>query len=112
MEREEDWQKLRQGVFDFFELEEPLLESMGDRVAMLVWRLYRVSRFETEAIRQYLDDVPGDWHASLRLEGRAAPNAPTKADVEEMNRCHAWLRRSTGYRRKRRSVFKRVSRPC
>jgi hypothetical protein len=86
VEREEDWLKLRQGVFDFFELEGPLLESLGDRVAMLVWRLYRVARFETEAIRQYLDDVPGDWYASLRLEGRVAPDAPSMADVEEMNR--------------------------
>jgi hypothetical protein len=76
VEREEDWVKLRQGVFDFFELEGPLLESLGDRVAMLVWRLYRVARFETEAIRQYLEDVPGDWYASLRLEGRVAPDAP------------------------------------
>jgi hypothetical protein len=86
VEREEDWHKLRQGVFDFFELEGPLLESLGDRVAMLVWRLYRVARFETEAIRQYLEDVPGDWYASLRMEGRTAPDAPSRADVEEMNR--------------------------
>jgi len=86
IEKEEDWHRLRQGVFDFFELEGPLLESLGDRVAMIIWRLYRVARFETESVRQYLEDVPRDWYASLRLEGRVAPDGPSKADVEEMNR--------------------------
>jgi len=86
VEREEDWERLRQGVFEFFELEGPLLESLGDRAAMLIWRLYRTARFETEAIRHYLDDVPEDWKSSMRLEGLPIPDKATKEQVQEMNR--------------------------
>jgi hypothetical protein len=86
IEREEDWQRLRQGVLEFFELEGPFFEALGDQVAAAVWRLYRVIRFETEAIRQYIEDVPADWYASMRLEGRTVGGGPTKEDVEEMNR--------------------------
>jgi len=86
VEREEDWLELRRDVFEFFELEGPLLESLGDRAAMIIWRLYRAARFETESIQQYLEDVPGDWYSSMKLAGKRAPRPPAKADVEEMNR--------------------------
>jgi hypothetical protein len=63
-----------------------MLESLGERAASLIWRLKRAARFETEVTAQYLEDVPSDWYRSLKLEGRKVPGAPSKADVEEMQR--------------------------
>ena len=51
VEREEDWQRLRRGVFEWFELEGPLLESLGDR-----WRCWCGSR---HALQGYHRDRPG-----------------------------------------------------
>ena len=58
VEREEGWQRLRRRVMAYFEIEGEFLEALGDRAASLIWRLQRVVRFETEAIGQYLEDVP------------------------------------------------------
>jgi hypothetical protein len=86
VEREEDWLRLRQSLFDWFEIDGPFMEALGDRAAMLMWRLQRVARFETEAIQHYLEDVPADWEASQRLEGLPVPESPSAGDVREMDR--------------------------
>src|SRR5437899_8852702 len=41
VENEQDWQRLRQDVLDWFGLEGEFQESLGERVAMLIWRLKR-----------------------------------------------------------------------
>jgi hypothetical protein len=107
VESQEKWEALKRDVFEFFDLQGPMLESLGTRAAGLIWRLDRASRFETEATAQYIEEVPEDWYRSMKLEGRrvsvlrdgpagppfaAAQDRPqderdiTKADVEEMYR--------------------------
>jgi hypothetical protein len=86
VERQEDWDELRQDVINWFDLEGPFMESLGERAAFLIWRLRRVGRFETLSIRDYMDDVPEDWQASLQLEGRDKPDSLSPADIREMDR--------------------------
>src|SRR3972149_4966285 len=69
-EREEDWRRLRDGVFEYFQVEGAMEEALADRIAGIIWRLYRVVRFESESINRYLRDVPKDWRLSERLSRR------------------------------------------
>ena len=50
---------------------------------MLIWRLKRAARMETEAVRHYQDDVPEDWRASMQMAGMTIPDRKTKERVEE-----------------------------
>ena len=83
VENEQDWQRLRQDVLDWFGLEGEFQESLGERVAMLIWRLKRAARMETEAVRHYQQDVPEDWRASMRMAGLPIPDRETRERVEE-----------------------------
>jgi hypothetical protein len=83
VESEEEWERLRQDVLDWFGLEGPFQESLGERVATLIWRLKRAARAETEATRHYQDDVPEDWKTSMRMEGLPIPDRKTRDRVKE-----------------------------
>jgi hypothetical protein len=83
VEDENEWHRLRHNVLDWFGLEGEFQQSLGDRVAMLIWRLKRVGRMETEAVRHYQEDVPADWRASMQMAGIRIPDRKTKARVEE-----------------------------
>ena len=83
VEDENDWLRLRQDVLDWFGLEGEFPGSLGERVAMLIWRLKRAARMETEAVRHYQDDVPEDWRASMQMAGMTIPDRKTKERVEE-----------------------------
>jgi hypothetical protein len=83
VENEDDWLRLRQDVIDWFQLDGEFQESLGERVAMLIWRLKRVNRMETEAIRHYQQDVPEDWRASMQMVGMPIPDRRSKERVEE-----------------------------
>jgi hypothetical protein len=86
VEDEGEWLALRQDVIDWFGLEGAFQETLGERVAMLLWRLKRVARMETEDIRHYQADVPEDWVSSMHLAGLPIPDRKTKEQVEEMRR--------------------------
>jgi hypothetical protein len=86
VEREEDWEELQRDMRESFGLRGATMEALGTRASMLIWRLNRVVRFETEAIENYIEDVPGDWHSSRRMEGLPAAESPSAADVREMDR--------------------------
>src|SRR4030043_886656 len=60
-------------------------KGLGDLIAGIIWRLYRVVRFESESINRYLHDVPGDWTLSERRSGRESPTEVTKEAVAEMD---------------------------
>ena len=85
VEREEDWRRLRDGVFEYFRVEGAMEEALADRIAGIIWRLYRVVRFESESINRYLHDVPKDWRLSDRLSGRETGREPTQEMVEKMD---------------------------
>ena len=83
VEDEDEWLRLRQDVLDWFGMEGEFQESLGERVASLIWRLKRAGRMETEAVRHYQDDVPADWQASMQMAGLPIPDRKTRERVEE-----------------------------
>ncbi len=85
VEREEDWQRLRDGVFEYFAVEGAMEEALADRIAGIIWRLYRVVRYESEAINRYLHEVPRDWGTSRRMSGQEMPAETTPEMVQEMD---------------------------
>ena len=83
VEDENEWHRLRQDVLAWFGLEGEFQRSLGERVAMLIWRLKRAARMETEAIRHYQEDVPADWRTSMQMAGVPIPDRKTRERVEE-----------------------------
>ena len=83
VENEDEWRRLRQDVIDWFQLSGEFQEALGERVAMLIWRLKRVNRMETEAVRHYQQDVPEDWRTSMQMVGAPIPDRKTRERVEE-----------------------------
>src|SRR5215211_2374649 len=63
IERKEDWEEHRDGILVSLQPEGHLEEVLAERVALLSWRLHRVTRYETESIslsQQKLEDDLAD----------------------------------------------------
>src|SRR3712207_5725284 len=60
VERAKDWEEHRDGVLESLQPEGHLEEVLAERVALLSWRLHRVTRYETEAIALYQERVEDD----------------------------------------------------
>ena len=65
LEREEDWQAHRAGVLSSLTPEGHLEMALADRVALLLWRLARIARYECGIIDSAQKRIP----ANLREEG-------------------------------------------
>src|SRR5215210_605910 len=50
VEKKEDWEEHRDGVIESLSPVGHLEEVLAERVALLSWRLHRVTRYETESI--------------------------------------------------------------
>jgi hypothetical protein len=72
IEKVEDWEEHRDGVLDSLQPEGHLEEVLAERVALLSWRLHRVTRYETEAVALYQEKAEED-----RPRGGASSRAPT-----------------------------------
>ncbi len=74
LEWAEDWQAHGEGVLESLQPEGHLETVLAERVALLSWRLHRVTRYETGAIATAQDKIEEDIHdtgrfmASLRGE--------------------------------------------
>jgi hypothetical protein len=74
LEKAEDWQAHGQGVLESLQPEGHLETVLAERVALLSWRLHRVTRYETGAIATAQGKIEEDIHdtrlllASLRGE--------------------------------------------
>lgn len=86
VEREEDWERLRQGIMEDLEVTGALEEALAERIAQQVWRLARSSRAEVEAIDSYMREVPRDWRLSRASAGLPIPDELTPEIVGEMDR--------------------------
>jgi hypothetical protein len=70
LEKREDWQAHRDGIFDNLSPVGHLEDTLAERVALLSWRLNRVTRFETEAItisQEQVEENIHKWAWRLRL---------------------------------------------
>jgi hypothetical protein len=59
IERTEDWEEHSEGVLESLSPEGHLETVLAERVALLSWRLHRVTRFETESRQRPLGGLPG-----------------------------------------------------
>ena len=77
IERSEDWEEHRDGILDSLSPEGHLETVLAERVALLSWRLHRVTRYETETItlsqQKLEDDLADKRHFDSYLLGPSHP---------------------------------------
>jgi hypothetical protein len=79
LEKQEDWESYRDGIMESLSPVGHLEITLAERVALLSWRLHRVTRYETETIALAQERVEWDIHESESIlrSHRALPWGPT-----------------------------------
>ncbi|PLS82606.1 MAG: hypothetical protein CYG60_24075 [Actinobacteria bacterium] len=79
LEKREDWQEHRDGILDNLSPVGHLEFTLAERVALLSWRLHRVTRYETETIALSQEQVEEDIHkrGTFLRSFRESPYAST-----------------------------------
>src|SRR5918995_4022844 len=67
VEKREDWEVHRDGMMDSLQPEGHLELVLAERVALLSWRLHRVTRYETESIALYQERAEEDLAKERRF---------------------------------------------
>src|SRR5918993_3551358 len=67
LEKEEDWQEHRYGILENLSPVGHLEINLAERVALLSWRLHRVTRYETETIAITQETIEDDIHERNRF---------------------------------------------
>jgi hypothetical protein len=67
LEKEEDWESHRDGIMDNLSPVGGLEVTLAERVALLSWRLHRVTRYETETVAISQERVEEDIHQRARF---------------------------------------------
>jgi hypothetical protein len=80
VEKKEDWEEHREGVLESLHPEGHLEEVLAERVALLTWRLHRVTRYETETIALSQEKLEDDL-ADRRRFGSYVVGATHPEDV-------------------------------
>ena len=62
LENTDDWENHLEGIMENLSPVGQLEITLAERVALLSWRLHRVTRFETGAIATSQDTIEGDIH--------------------------------------------------
>jgi hypothetical protein len=70
IEKAEDWEAHGEGVLESLKPEGHLETVLAKRVALLSWRLHRVTRYETESIALYQEKAEDDLTRERRLDSR------------------------------------------
>jgi hypothetical protein len=79
METVESWEAHRQGIVDNIDPEGPLEEELANRLATVLWRLRRVTRYETAVINFQVAETKSDlYQGDLYF-------APNKAEIPQPN---------------------------
>lgn len=74
IEKAEDWEAHGAGVLESLKPEGHLETVLAERVALLSWRLHRVTRYETESIALYQEKAEDDLAEKRRFE--SGPDHP------------------------------------
>ena len=56
-EDEEEWQSFRQGIVDSYKPDNPLEAELAERVALLLWLLRRVARYQRQSTMGFRDGI-------------------------------------------------------
>jgi hypothetical protein len=67
LENREDWQEHRDGILENLAPVGHLEVTLAERVALLSWRLHRVTRYETGAIATAQEKIEDDIHEQDRF---------------------------------------------
>src|SRR5215208_6637332 len=67
LEKQEDWESHHDGIMENLSPVGHLEVTLAERVALLSWRLYRVTRYETETIAISQEQVEDDIHKEAML---------------------------------------------
>jgi hypothetical protein len=67
LEKEEDWQEHKDGILEYLSPVGHLEINLAERVALLSWRLHRVTRYETGAIASSQETIEEDIHERDRF---------------------------------------------
>jgi hypothetical protein len=94
LEKREDWQDHRDGILDNLSPVGHLEFTLAERVALLSWRLHRVTRYETESIAISQGEVEGDIQRRARFL-RSSQENPYEFTHPEDIRFEAKFRRQT-----------------
>ena len=83
VEKAEEWEDHRDGVLESLQPEGHLEFVLAERVALLSWRLYRVTRYETEAIALFQERLEEDLaKKSRRFESGSNHPEAVRSDVK------------------------------
>src|SRR5215212_3937318 len=84
VEKREDWEGHRDGVLESLQPEGHLELVLAERVALLSWRLHRVTRYETESIALYQEKAQEDL-AEQRGRPFSDVSGPASPEVVRSN---------------------------
>src|SRR5215210_5729190 len=84
VENREDWEEHRDGVLQSLQPEGHLELVLAERVALLSWRLHRVTRYETESIALYQEKAQEDL-AKQRGRPFSDVSGPASPEVVRSN---------------------------
>jgi hypothetical protein len=100
LEKHEDWREHRDGILENLAPVGHLEVVLAERVALLSWRLHRVTRYETEAIALSQERVEEDIHkrATFPRSLQENPYASThpediRSEAEDNRKAHDALKR-------------------
>ena len=100
LEKQEDWESHRDGIMENLFPVGHLEVTLAERVALLSWRLHRVTRYETETVALSQEQVEEDIHrrAMFLRSFREGPDASThpediRFEAKHNRRVHSALKR-------------------
>jgi hypothetical protein len=99
VEKEEDWEEHRDGVLESLQPEGHLELVLAERVALLSWRLHRVTRFETESIALYQEQIEEDLARQRRFSSHvlgAHHPEEVRWKLKDAQRTHRTLKKLPG----------------
>jgi hypothetical protein len=118
LEKAEDWEEHRDGVLESLSPEGHLELVLAERVALLSWRLHRVTRYERETIALSQEKVEEDL-MDRQSSNPLSPDAMQPQDVrmifEDAKKTHRLLKNYPSFQAISASLPKRHTlslRPC
>jgi hypothetical protein len=91
LENTEDWESHLEGIMENLSPVGHLEVTLAERVALLSWRLHRVTRYETGAIAISQETIEDDIHErDLFLSALRHKRFLTQGVSGDSRGCHAW----------------------
>jgi hypothetical protein len=91
LENTDDWENHLEGIMENLSAVGQLEITLAERVALLSWRLHRVTRFETGAIATSQETKEDDIHErDLFLSALRHKRFLTQGVSGDSRGCHAW----------------------